>query len=258
MALTSQSKYYYIQLRPALNDPIFRKEGDYQYFLQQLHYKKIEFNLQLIAYCLLPNQIHLILEDSSRHTLIEMLKNLSNRYNRYLSEKYSVDETVLSELISAEPFHQKRELLCRLRYLHQKPKVSGVTETLRYTYSSYNDYLQPHMKSIVYRKDVYQLFDRSDDQKAANLLEVIHHEFEDSYKEEDDLLYTKRVETAKQILKEAINNYDIHYNYFQKSSDLRDYLIIKINKKANLNQEEIAQLLNISRHIVGRVLRHNI
>ena len=231
---------------------------DYQYFLQQLHYKTTEYNILPIAYCLLPNQIHLILEDNSKNTLTTMLKNLILRYNQFYFDKVHSEQEVISSIFSSDPFCQRKELLCRLRYLHQKPKTSGTVHTLRYAYSSYSDYLTPNKRTMVYRNDVYKLFDREDFQKAANLLEGIHQEFETSYQDDaDELQYTHKVDTAKKILKEAISQYQITYNYLQKSSDLRDYLIIKISKKANLNQEEIAQLLNISRHIVGRVLRHN-
>ena len=142
-----------------------------------------------------------------------------------------------------------------MRFIHQKPKRLGITSGLNYIYSSYNDYLNPTNESIINKNFIYDFFDKKDYLKASRLLSSIHHEMDESVNfDVQDHLY-HRINKAKEILKEELETYQRSYDGLQESNPFRNQLIRRIYNESELTQKEIGDLLNLSRHIVGRVIR---
>ncbi len=257
---TTQSKpshlhLYHLLLRGRVQQPLFRHDSDYTQFIDYMLMKQRQFGFRILGYCMINDQVQLIIEERTRGTLASSIHGLTLLYTRYYKNKYDWDGPIFSGTYQCEPIHLSKDLLCRLRHIHQKPKRLELPGRLHYTYSSYKDYANPNQPSFVYRKSIYQLFDTSDHDAAARFFCSIHQEMEPmTFFQVKDELY-KRVKTAKRILKEEILQYDVSYDQLQKSSPIRDQLILRMYRESDLNQQEIADLLSISRHIVGRIIR---
>lgn len=252
---TSHLHLYHILLRGRVQQPLFLHTSDYHQFIEYLLMKQRQFGFRILGYCMVNDQVQLIIEERCRGTLASSIHGLTLLYTRYYKNKYEWDGPIFSGTYQCEPIHLNKDLLCRLRHIHQKPKRLDLPGRLHYTYSSYKDYTHPTEPSFVYRHFVYQLFDTTNNETAARFFMTIHQEMEPTnFFEVKDELY-KRVKTAKRILKEEILQYDVSYDQLQKSSPIRDQLILRIYQESDLNQQEIADLLSISRHIVGRIIR---
>ncbi len=253
----SKEKYMHLLLKGNPNQPLLRQPSDYDRFLTILATKRSQYRFRLIGYALFKDYIHVILEETTKGTLPAVVHGISLLYTKYYQNKYGIEGPVFSGSYRSDLIDSNKELICRLRYLHQKPKVIGLCTNLSYEYSSFIAYSKPKEPSMVDRSIIYRMFDKQDDIKASNLFRTIHHD--DGYTttfDVEDNLYEK-VAVAKKILKEELTAYETDYMSIGKNTPFREHLIMKIFNESKLTQQEIADLLSISRHIVGRIIRMN-
>lgn len=251
----SKEKYSHILVKGTMNHPLFKSDVDYDKFIHILSLKQNQFNFKLLAYSLFPDHVHLIIEESSKSTIASILHGVTSLYTRYYQNKYYVTGPILAGGYHRDLITNHKDLLCRIRYIHQKPKLQRLSSGLHYKYSSYSAYAKPKEDSFVYRSTVYRLFDKHDDQIASNLFKSIHHESNtQEIFDVDENIYEK-VAIAKRILKEELSSYKLDYDNIPKNLPFRESLILKIYLQSKLSHQEIADLLSISRHIVGRTIR---
>lgn len=251
----SKEKYSHILLKGTMNYPLFRSETDYDKFIQILGIKQNQFMFKLLAFSLFPDHVHIIIEESSKSTIASILHGVTTLFTKYYQNKYYLSGPILAGGYHRDLITNHKDLLCRIRYIHQKPKLQGLSAGLHYKYSSFSIYCNPNDETFVHRSTVYRLFDQHDDKTASNLFKSIHHESnQQDIFDVDDNIYEK-VTIAKQILKEELSTYNLGYDNIPKNLPFRENLILKIHNEANLSHQEIADLLSISRHIVGRTIR---
>lgn len=249
--------FFHIVLKGHTNTVLFQHSSDYMYFLDILNTKKKQFAFEVLGYCLLKDHVHLVIDSTPKSTLSSIMHGIIILYTKYYQKKYSIEGAVFSGRGLSETFHNSKELICRIRYIHQKGKLKNPEKTLNYPYSSYNAYIHPNEPSIISRYRIYRLFDKNNPQIAANLFSTIHHALEpDTFLDIEENLYEK-VSLAKKILKEELSQYKINYQDIQRPTAYREKLILKIYQETGLNQQEVADLLCLSRHIVGRAIRLN-
>jgi len=254
---TQRDTYYHIIMKGHSNHLLFRHPSDYKHFVDILSTKKKQYAFDLVGYCLLKDHVHFIIESTTKTTLSSILHGLSLLYTKYYQAKYNVTGPIFSGRGLSEAFHNPKELLCRLRFIHQKAKRITSSATLNYDYSSYRTYAHPEEVSLVNRNKIYSFFDRTNFNRAANLFISIHHETESQPMFDIEENLYEKVAVAKKILKEELQNYNLSYDQVQLANDYREALIIRLNQETGLNQQEIADLLSVSRHIVGRAIRIN-
>ncbi len=253
----SKEKYIHILLRSNLNHSLFIDSNDYNNFLRFLKTKQNQYRFQTLGYALFPSHIHLILENTSNVSFSTILHGLQVLYSKYYHNKYNTSGSLFGSGYKKEVVNSNKDLICHLRYIHQKPKRHGLSQTLHYPYSSYFLYADPTLETFIHRSTLYRLFDQHNDKVASNLFKGIHHEIDTSdVLDISNNLYQK-VAIAKKILKEELICYDIEYTSIKSNYNFRENLILKISNESELTHQEIADLLSISRHIVGRIIRLN-
>lgn len=154
---------YHVFNRGVEKRDIFLDEQDYQIFLYylfvyvvpfdqvliqypnlpiRLHNKNLSSEIEVLAYCLMPNHFHLLLQQKSIDGVSKLLKQLTNAYTLYFNNKYQrVGGLVQGRFKAVQP-ETDEQLLHISRYIHLNPLVSELTEDLpSFKWSSYLDYI---------------------------------------------------------------------------------------------------------------------
>lgn len=180
--------YYHVYNRGVEKRTIFQNEQDYKVFLKYLkeyltpppekkilkrdftvkdtvfkgiprqpknYYKEIE----LSAYCLMPNHIHLLIKQKSKGSMKEFLHSLLLRYSMYFNKKYDrvgplFQGRYKAVLITKDPY-----LLHLSRYIHLNPL--DYTGNLVNAYSSYANYLGLRKTSWLKSNMILSFFDQA-------------------------------------------------------------------------------------------------
>lgn len=102
------NSYYHLYNRGVEKRTIFQNEKDYKVFLSYLQFYLTEplrgespksfpsqellnhtKNIQLIAYCLMPNHFHLFIKQREKDSINHFMRSLLTRYSMYFNKRYS-------------------------------------------------------------------------------------------------------------------------------------------------------------------------
>lgn len=159
----TEDSYYHVYNRGVEKRDIFQDEQDYNMFLYYLFvylaspddvakkYPRVSIRLQsknlsteveLTAYCLMPNHFHLLLKQNTKDGISKLIKQITNAYTLYFNKKYDRVGGLVQGRFKAVKIEREEILLHVSRYIHLNPTVAGmVSNPADYKWSSYNFYL---------------------------------------------------------------------------------------------------------------------
>lgn len=149
------------------------------------HHKKYESEIELVAYCLMPNHFHLLIKQSSSLSMTSFLRSVTTRYVLYFNKKYERVGPLFQGRYKAVLVEKDEYLLHLSRYIHLNPV--GQYKDLSQSYSSYAGYLGTKNIAWVKPKVVSDFFDKNKSIEFRNTNS--YKDFvEGKGKEDDDLL----------------------------------------------------------------------
>ncbi len=95
--------------------------------------------LELLAYCLIPNHFHLIVKVNKGVILKKFMQSLSTRYSMYFNKKYQRVGSLFQDRYKAILVKEEAYLLHLSRYIHLNP--AEYLPNILDAYSSYGEYL---------------------------------------------------------------------------------------------------------------------
>ena len=137
----SETGFYHVIVRGNGRQLLFEDDADRTYFLHLLESKTGEHGIQIIAWCLMDNHVHLLLEDV-RGEISRAMHGLATAYARHFNEKAGRVGSVFQDRFASVPIETERQLIQAMRYIHENPVKAGVADPKGYRWSSYREYLQ--------------------------------------------------------------------------------------------------------------------
>lgn len=134
----SSTGIYHIILRSVNQHIIFEEESDYQRFLFILSDCKTKFDIDIFAYCLMDNHIHLLLY-SSPDTLANFFQSFGSKFVHWYNTKYSRSGHLFQERFHSSVIETRSHYLAALVYIHNNPVKANICRyPSEYRWSSYN------------------------------------------------------------------------------------------------------------------------
>jgi len=174
---------YHIYTRGVEKRIIFQDEQDYKVFLTYLKDYLTEpmqggtlqarglknyFNeIELLAFCLMPNHIHLLVKQKNKDSIIKFTRSLFTRYSMYFNKKNKRVGALFQGSYKATNVANKDYLLDITRYIHRNP--IKLTKNLSDYYSSYAHYLNQFNIPWVKKREVLDYFNDSSFMKHNNV-----------------------------------------------------------------------------------------
>lgn len=167
--MDAPESYYHVYARGANKHKIFLDEQDYVMFLQILErylspdemrdkngisYPNFYNNVDLLAYCLMPNHFHLLFFQRHQKMLTSLMQSVMTSYSRYFNKKYKRTGPLFESRFRASMITDDAYLHHITRYIHLNPRYWQ-----QYEYSSLPYYLQQDTVSWVRPERVLELFE---------------------------------------------------------------------------------------------------
>lgn len=237
------SGFYHITIRGNGHQILFESDADRQFFLKLLERYGQQYGIEYLAWCLMDNHIHLLMLDPSFNQS-KALHDIGGVYAAYFNRSYDHVGSVFQSRFTNIPIETDNQLLQTMRYIHQNPLKPGLSQSLDYRWSSYDEYI--HGGTITSTNRILEMLGGIEE----------FREYCSQYDEETRLMIdratsgrltdSEAVERAKQILGEEL---------FLKLSRLakrdRDDCL-KALSQYGLNISQIARITGIGRFIVQR------
>lgn len=163
---TQDYKVFLNYLKQQLSSPPDRKK-----LRKKLTFKGVSFKgvprqpknfhgeIDMIAYCLMPNHFHFLIKQKSQNTIEKFMRSLFTRYSMYFNQRYDRVGSLFQGTYKAVLIKDDTYLLHLSRYIHQNPFEH--TNDLINIYSSYADYLGKRNTEWVKPQIILSFFNQS-------------------------------------------------------------------------------------------------
>ena len=190
----SENNIYHIMFRGINRQIIFEEAEDNDRFLEILTECKAISGYKVLAYCLMGNHIHLLMQ-FNEEPIEQSIKRITTRFVYWYNAKYGRVGHLFQDRFKSEPIDDDKHLLSCIRYIHQNPVKSDKGKIDKYPYSSYSSYLNQVTDRLVDIDFLYDMITLSDFIEFCNIDE------KSSFIDIDETV-KKRVtdECAKQII----------------------------------------------------------
>ena len=165
----------FLQLSKSLRDDVLREIN------------KSETQVDILAYCLMPNHFHFMLQQKVDKGVSTFIANFTHAYTRYFNTKHERIGPMFEGIFKAVLVESDEQLIHLSRYIHLNPVVSSIineSDLNNYKWSSYHEYIAPSKNSTVSKRDlVMSMFESAkhyekfvlDQIEYGKKLEIIKH-----------------------------------------------------------------------------------
>jgi putative transposase len=123
----SESAIYHVMMRGINRDAIFLEDEDRQRFLDLLNVVRQTSGCLVLAYCLMPNHVHLVLQTTAE-PIGTVIKRLGVRYAGWFNRKYERVGHLFQDRFKSIPVEDDAYLVTLLRYVWNNPVEAGLSK----------------------------------------------------------------------------------------------------------------------------------
>lgn len=242
----AESNIYHIVSRGCGKQIIFEEDDDRNVFLRIVSIGLRTYSVEMFAWCLMDNHIHLLLHAPMKQISLFM-QSINSKYAMYYNKKYERTGHLLQGRFISEPIYNESYLMSAVRYIHFNPQKAGICPMKHYRWSSYHEYLGS--SHFITHEFVIEVFGGMKNFVAFHEDNGVYDPFIDLDRGRKRIDDASTIEIAQQVLGSrqlgTIAGLD---------KQLRDNALCSL-KEANLSLRQIERLTGISKSIVGRAVR---
>lgn len=191
--------HYHLYNRGINKDRIFLDTDDYLYFeyLLRRHlskeaqldtqgrpFKHLSDEVQLEAYCLMPNHFHLLVYQHAEQGIADLMMSIGTAYTMYFNRKYQRRGPLYESSYRASLISEDAYLEHISRYIHLNPR-----QYKSWPYSSYHAYLSDKSREWLHPEQILGMFNSkreyrqfvSEYESAKETIDLIKSELADNY-----------------------------------------------------------------------------
>lgn len=161
--------YYHVYNRGNRKQQIFLQDRDYERFLEKVAEYKKKFPIKILAYCLMPNHFHFLLQQLATNAISRFFSNLCNSHSRYFNIKYETVGSLYQGRFKAKKVGKDEYLVYLSRYIHLNPVdlfsylgKEALNQLLLYQWSSFPIYLSGNNNEIVEVETILGYFSKKE------------------------------------------------------------------------------------------------
>ena len=252
----SSSKTYHIMIRGNEKRDIFMDDQDRYYFLDILRKKRSDKNSFYIAYCLMNNHIHLLINEGNDE-ISKIMKRINVSYVYYFNKKYNRVGHLFQDRFRSEIIEDDVYLLAAARYIHNNPvKVNIVANPEDYAWSSYRIYMgQRDSRNLINRDYLLGFFANDERISVSQLATFTNQPTDDVFIDlatniEERDYESEIIREINKILKNHSQSIESLQSILNKSE--RDAMIKEIKLHTGASTRQLSKILGISKDIIFR------
>lgn len=250
----SETGLYHIMIRGNARENIFVDNQDKGKLLKIVFEKKKDNKFLLYAYCIMNNHAHFALKESTE-TVSNSMKKITTSYASYYNKKHNRVGHVFQDRFKSEVIENDPYLLSVIRYIHNNPEKAEIAKKDEYLWSSYQLYFSQNNKlpEIV---DILNYF-------STHIEESIEAFKNFSNKQENKKFMgfvenkAAEIQDPNKLLEIFLKNNKLEKCDLLKIENkmLTSNLIKELSMRCNLSTRNIADLTNLNREKVRKLLK---
>ena len=135
----SPTGYYHVTLRGNGRQIIFEDDEDRKTFLRLLSDAVDLFGARVIAWCLMSNHVHVVIDDPNDE-ISAIVHRFAFTYAQHFNNKSGHVGALFQGRFHSVPITSDEQLLQTVRYIHDNPVRAGISAADKYPWSSFSEY----------------------------------------------------------------------------------------------------------------------
>lgn len=132
------TEYFHVITQGINKSYIFDCPIDIKYYIKNMYDLQEKYNVKIIAYCIMNNHAHILINCTLIKKLSEYMHDLNTRYGCYYNKKYKRVGYVFRDRYKAEGVYTERHLYSCIKYIYDNPVKAGIcSRPEEYLYSNY-------------------------------------------------------------------------------------------------------------------------
>ena len=218
------ANFFHVMSQGINKSYIFEYETDIKYYIKNMYEIKEKYNVKIIAYCIMNNHTHILLETNKIENLSQYMHCLNTRYGIYYNKKYQRVGYVFRDRYRAEGIYNENHLNNCIQYIYNNPVKAGICDKPElYPFSNYKE----------------NNMDLNGFSEDYNFLDI-----DENKKEICNIVFRKYLERKK------VNGNDIKNNKI-----LLEELVIILKDKYKISFRIMSEVLNINRDTIGKIYK---
>lgn len=241
-----ESGFFHVMVQGINKEKIFNKTEDKKKYIQLIKIFLEKQEIELIAYCVMNNHVHMIIYSEKINELTKFMERLNTTYAVYYNKKENRVGYVFRNRFESKSLYNQDYLTKCIKYVHMNPVKAGIVKKEKdYLYSSYNDYIN---KNGIVTKELLEKIFNSSYNYLKEFLEIEYTEelFEDFEKEEIS------IDEIKERIENFIEKEEITIQELREDKRLikKFYNSLKIKP----SKAELARQIGVTREKLSKIL----
>lgn len=202
----------------------------------------IKYGIDIIAYCIMDNHVHLILYSKDIKNISNFMKMVNLKYALYYNKKHDRVGYVFRNRFNSKPILSTRQLYTCIKYIHMNPVKAGIVKKEEdYIYSSYKDYL--NKSGFLNQKILKFIFGEAEN--YLNVFKSIPYETNLEEKREIEDIINEFISNKKILLSELLSNKNL----------IQEFINYLYSNQIEFSKTQLSQILKISQANLYRKIK---
>ena len=166
-----KSSFFHVMIQGIDKEKILKNDDEKSYFINTINELKNLIDINVIAYCIMDNHAHLLLNTDEIKKLSKFMQRLNTKYAIYYNKKYDRVGYVFRNRYRSEGIFSESQLYNCINYIYNNPIKAGICKKISdYKFSNY-------FENQTYIIDNYQINERFIDIDELDSDEEIINQF---------------------------------------------------------------------------------
>jgi len=257
---------YHVMVRGNNRSTIFRNEDNKKTYKKIIAKYKKRYRFKLYAYCIMDNHAHLLIEVTDI-PLSKIMQGIQQVFTQYYNRRNNTTGHVFEQRYKCLLCDKDAYLLSLIRYIHQNPVRSNLTDALNYKWSSHREYIGiPELADVNFTLSLFDTHKKKAIKRYLAFMDEMETKGIGSMnKEEDEIEEVINMKGSPKVASdtlikiiEEVTKIDIEKikgnSKSKRIPDIRKLYINMLKKYTDITNKEIADLLGIGNSTVTNVL----
>lgn len=137
-----KTPFIHVMVQGVNKEYIFNNEKYINEYLKMISNIKKNYNLEILAYCIMNNHAHFLIYTKNIEEFGEFMQKVNLHYVQFYNKKENRYGVLFRNRYKSEPTYDSKYLLNCIKYIHNNPVKANIVEKCgEYKYSSYGDYI---------------------------------------------------------------------------------------------------------------------
>lgn len=236
-------QFIHVMVQGINKEKIFLTEREKLEYVKLLNTYKDEYAIKIIAYCVMNNHVHILINTDNIENLTKYMHNVNTSYGIYYNKNNKRVGYVYRDRFKTQTINNEKHLYNCIIYIHNNPvKASICRDASEYRFSSYKNFLYKENEGLMTK-----IFENRNNYVKANKSENL-----------TDMDFIED-ETDKDInIINTINDYFLrnktNYLEIKLENKLLEPLVIELKKIYNLSNITISKYLGVTKYKINKII----